>query len=335
MNVLDKLMESARKLPEDRLVELQEAADKMLAESETVPLAPICVRCGGHSIVRNGHKHGKQAYLCRDCGKSFVETTNTVMYYSHYGKDVWEQVTKDTYERKAIDRTAKALGLDHHVVFNMRHKILKALEDTEEEEPIELGEVSELDETFVLDSYKGSETEREEAGREARKHGAKASKPGLSQEYVCICSGVERGGDSFARTVNRAVPSKEELQTAFKGHLLPRSLLLCDGQSGYKALEGLTDCRVENVNAEENQDKGFYHLNHINNFHGFIKSCCRNFRGVATKYLNRYNALFSSAYQQCEAHAHNFFEIISQCSPFQRHYSNYDVRNHNLLVLLS
>ena len=122
--------------------ELQEAADKMLAESEPSPSAPVCVRCGGHGVVRNGHKHGKQAYLCRDCGKSFVETTNTVMYYSHYGKDVWEQVTKDTYERKAIDRTAKELGLDHHVVFNMRHKILKVLEDAEEEDSIK------LDETF-------------------------------------------------------------------------------------------------------------------------------------------------------------------------------------------
>ena len=182
---------------------------------------------GGHSVVRNGHKHGKQAYLCRNCGKSFVETTNTAMCRSHYGKDVWEQVTKGTYERKAIDRTAERLGLDHHAVFNMRRKILKALEDTEEEGPIELGEVSELDETFVLES------------------------------------------------------------------------------------------------------------NHINKFHAFIKSCRRNFRGVATKHLNRYNALFSSAYQQCEAHARRLFEIISQCSPFQRHYSNYDVRNHNLLLLLS
>ena len=333
MNALDKLMESARKLPEERLVELQEAADKMLVESETVHQAPICVRCGGHSVVRNGHKHGKQAYLCRDCGKSFVETTNTVMYYSHYGKDVWEQVTKDTYERKAIDRTAKELGLDHHVVFNMRHKILKALEDAEEEDSIKLGEVSELDETFVLDSYKGSETEREEAGRDARKHGAKASKPGLSQEYVCICSGVERGGGSFAYTVNRAVPSKEELQAAFGKRIAPRSLLLCDGLPGYKSLESLTDCTVRNVNAEENKDKGFFHLNHVNNFHSFIKSCYRDFRGVATKYLNRYNALFSSAYRHCEAHARRLFEIFSKCSPFRRHYSNNDVRNHNLLIL--
>ena len=333
MNALDKLMDSARKLPESRLVELQEAADKMLTESETPAKAPICVRCGGHSVVRNGHKHGKQAYLCRDCGKSFVETTNTVMYYSHYGKDIWEQVTKDTYERKAIDRTAKALGLDHHVVFNMRHKILKALEDTEEEGPIELGEVSELDETFVLDSYKGSEAEREKAGREARKHGAKASKRGLSREYVCICSGVERGGDSFAYTVNRAVPNKEELKMAFEKHIAPRSLLLCDGLRGYGTLENLTDCTVKNVNAKENKDKGFYHLNHINNFHGFIKSCWRDFRGVATKYLNRYNALFSSAYRQSESHARCLFEIISKCGPFQRHHSNYDVRNHNLLIL--
>ena len=52
------------------------------------------------------------------------------------------------------------------------NKILQALEYEEEEESIELG--------FVLKSYKGSKAEREAAGREARKHGAKAS--ALSQK---------------------------------------------------------------------------------------------------------------------------------------------------------
>lgn len=35
---------------------------------------PVC-HTSAH-VVRNGHKHGKQAFLCRACRKSFVTTSN-------------------------------------------------------------------------------------------------------------------------------------------------------------------------------------------------------------------------------------------------------------------
>ena len=79
------------------------------------------------------------------------------------------QRTEDTLACKPIDKTAAELGIEHHTVFNMRHKILKALEDSDEECPIELGEVTELDETFVLESYKGSKADLKNAGRKSRK----------------------------------------------------------------------------------------------------------------------------------------------------------------------
>jgi insertion element IS1 protein InsB len=34
----------------------------------------ICPRCGSDNIVKNGRtRRGKQNYLCRDCGRQFVE----------------------------------------------------------------------------------------------------------------------------------------------------------------------------------------------------------------------------------------------------------------------
>jgi transposase-like protein len=60
----------------------------------------------GKNIVRNGKRRGKQSYLCRECGKSFVRTTGTAMYYSHSGETVWKQVLHDTINGVPLDRTA-------------------------------------------------------------------------------------------------------------------------------------------------------------------------------------------------------------------------------------
>lgn len=52
-----------------------------------------------------------------------------------------------------------------------------------------------------------------------------------------------------------------------------------------------------NPNAE---DTCFYNINTVNGFYSFIKQRYVLYRGVASKYINRYNALFSTAYRNAE-----------------------------------
>jgi transposase-like protein len=152
---------------------------------------PECPKCGGKSVVRNGHQSGKQQYLRKECGSSFAETTGSAAAHSHSGETVWKQVARDTIEGKAIDETAAALDLHRETVFNMRHKILYCLEQEQADSPKLPEGVCEADETYVLESVKG----RKIPGgyhRKARKHGAKAQKRGLSEEYVCVRAAAER-----------------------------------------------------------------------------------------------------------------------------------------------
>ena len=90
----------------------------------------------------------------------------------------------------------------------MRHKVLLALQDLLENNPVLLSGVIEFDETFVLDCYKGGLVPPG-ADRNARKHGAKAAKRGISNEYIAICTGIQRDGHAIATTVNWAnLPGK-------------------------------------------------------------------------------------------------------------------------------
>lgn len=334
INMLDRqtIVEYLRSLSQDEIAALLLAANVIPhgdgAEQTTSERIP-CPHCGSHNIILYGFKCGKQRYLCKSCGKTYVPTTGTVLSMSHFGMDVWQDFLRQTLEGGSLSYAEKTLGLTHQTAFNMRHKLLMALEDFFGESPVVLGDVTEFDETFVLDSYKGKPIP-ETAGRPSRRHGAKAQKRGISNEYVCICTGVQRKGEVIIHTENRAKPSHEELQAIFEEHIQAGTLALTDGLRSYSILETLADCKVEDVNG---QKSGFYNLNTVNNLHSFIKGRYIFYRGVATKYLNRYNALFQIAYRSIESKIALLIEKLFRPGCTMNIHTVKDIATHNLLAL--
>ena len=324
-NKIAKLIELVKKLPETCLDDTIDYIEEKLEEyTEEKPIPP-CPHCKSEIAKRFGYVANHQRYRCKDCGKTFMETTNTIMAHSHCGEAAWKQVIRDTVEGLPLDTTADSLVMSHATVFNMRHKILLALEAEEVREPTVLNGVCELDDTYVLESYKGSKL-TEGFWREARKHGAVAQKRGISNEYLCISTGVQRDGAAYSRTVTRATPGKNDIVTVFAGRIGKESLILCDGAKSYNALGESCGCPVLNVDGE----KGFAHVNTANGFHSFIKDRYNQYRGVATKYLNRYNALFSKAFRNGENLVDRIYNIL--CSnDVPRHHSVQDVKALNLL----
>lgn len=294
-NIANKLIDCIQNLSSIAISRLLAFALEMI-DTEAVTV-DICPYCGSRHIVRYGKKRKKQRYLCRDCSRTFVTTTHTIMSMSHYPAVIWKEVITDTLLGNSIDYTAEQLELSHQCVFNMRHKILLCLQDMISADPVVLEQVSELDETFVLESYKGKKLPPN-VNRPARKHGAKAQKCGISEEYICINTGVQRDGGAVAESVNRAKPDAAELRQVYEGHLGDGMLVLCDGLRSYNALKNLADCTIKDINTVDEAEKNFYNLNTVNNFHSFIKARYGFYRGVATKYLNRYNALFTLAWRQ-------------------------------------
>jgi transposase-like protein len=306
---LKTLIELVRRLPEGKLDEAIERIQeiKQAGEEEDKLVVPKCPHCGGDTVVKNGHNHDRQQYLCRDCGKSFCGTTNSAVCHSHSGETVWKQVIHDTVNGVAIDKTAGSLGLHHETVFNMRHKILYSLEQNNKNNPIILSGVCEADETYLLESEKGRKIPPD-YHRKARKHGAVAGKRGISDEYICVCAGIERDGGAFSMAVNRASPTKDEIMRVFGGKVSSQTLILCDGSKSYDILSREGKCTVINAGPD---NSGFNHINTVNGYHSFIKERNRNARGFATAYLNRYNALFSMVYRSSEFIADDIYKMMT------------------------
>jgi hypothetical protein len=204
----------------------------------------------------------------------------------------------------------------------MRHKVLNCLEQAAKDSQQLLEGVCEADETYLLESVKGQKIP-DDYYRRPRKHGAKASRRGISDEYICICAAVEREGAAFGTAVNRATPSKEEILEVFGERVKADTLLLCDGAKNYEVLSENGKCITAQVK------RGLNNINAVNGFHSFIKERNRAARGFATKYLNRYNALFSSVYRSSDSIVDAVYNLMFE--PNGRFSSIISTQNQNLL----
>lgn len=195
-----------------------------------------------------------------------------------------------------------------------------------------LSDASEFDETYVFDCYKSRQFVADDS-RPARRHGEKARKRGISNEYVCICTRVQRKGHAHAATRNRAKPDAEDIKEIFKSHIADRTLAIRDGLRSYSALRSVTDCDIVDCNVASVEEKSFYNLNTVNNFHSFIKAKYNFYRGVATKYLNRYNALFASTYRCATDLIQQVKETLLEFGSTNHYLSNRKVLETDLLVI--
>ncbi|ABG50466.1 Insertion element protein [Trichodesmium erythraeum IMS101] len=73
-----------------------------------------CPYCQSHKIVKNGHRNGKQSYLCRKCGRQFRENPCPIGYSS----EVKEACLKMFLSGMGFRAIERATGISHNSVLN-------------------------------------------------------------------------------------------------------------------------------------------------------------------------------------------------------------------------
>jgi len=250
----------------------------------------VCPVCGVNEprIIKKGFLNGKQRYQCKECGYKFVSTRGKLSYNSKQSEEHWSIFILDTLNAVPLLQTAAELDCYVDTIFNMRHKLLILLEKLIYEHDKVMEGIVEIDETYVPDSYKGIKRTN---GRKARKHGEPAEKRGLSEEKLCIFMGTNRIGCEVAQCVNRARSSSQEVIEVFGSSIKEKSMLINDGLfSNYELIKQnqLTSMIV----SDHHEFTDVLHLNTVNNMHSGFKTLYRYYRGVSSKYLNHYLALY-------------------------------------------
>ncbi|WP_282173504.1 IS1595 family transposase [Cytobacillus firmus] len=241
-----------------------------------------CVHCGSMSVKRNGKYRSRQRYLCKDCGKTFNDMTNTPFSGSRY-PEKWVKYVEMMVEGYTLPKIAKRLKIHISTAFYWRHKILYALETHGFNL---LTGIVESDETFFRESMKGSEI----AHRKAKKRGEKDEKRGISNQKIAVVVAQDRNGNTIARNAGTGRFKAEETDAVIGGYIHPTALLCTDTATNYKKFAKMKKLQHEPVNERQKQrvKKGIYHIQHVNNFHNRLKKWMERFQGVATKYLDNY-----------------------------------------------
>lgn len=252
----------------------------------------FCVHCNGKHIVRNGHAaNGMQRYLCRDCGKTFVITTNTLLSHSRKGIDVWQKYLDCLMNGDSLRKSAGKCGINLPTSFKWRHKILDALGEFMEKE---LTGIVEADETFYPVSYKGNHSKSRHftMPRESRQRGHSIHHSGLSREWVCVPCAVNRDGRSCAQAAKLGRVSSDALERTLHDRIGKGSILCTDREKAYRRFSG--NGGFELIQMDKKQTiRGIYGIQRINSFHSRLKAFTARFKGVSTKYLNNYLRWFS------------------------------------------
>jgi hypothetical protein len=180
-----------------------------------------------------------------------------------------------------LRRTADECDVSLSTAFRWRHRFLKA---ASLDKPDKLYGIAEADETYFLESFKGSHS----LPRPSRRRGGKARKRGLSGEQVPVLIARDRHG----HTLDAILPdqSKDSVKQILKGALAADNILCIDGGG---ALRGFVKdfnipYRIISPKRKVHKMNPIFHIQNVNGYHSRLKSWMTRFNGVATKYLGSY-----------------------------------------------
>ena len=105
-----------------------------------------CPECNSNHINKNGHKKGKQNYICVNCGRQFIECYENQKGYSEEVKRECLKMYVNGMGFRGIERVK---NVHHTTIINWVKQVGKLLPDYYDPETIPgVGELDEL-ETFV------------------------------------------------------------------------------------------------------------------------------------------------------------------------------------------
>lgn len=248
----------------------------------------VCPHCGGNALVKNGHWHGHQRYVCKDCKKTVGLSKDTILFSTKKEMSVWTTFVNCMVQRFALRKCAAICSINLSTAFAWRHKILDAL--SKMMEAVKLKGVVECDETYQLISYKGNHKNSKTfvMPRPANHRAGKASQRGLSKEQVCVTTGVDLSGQSIGKISNLGKPTHHDLSSVLGGRIAAGSTFVTDSHRGYSFLAGNMDLDHIRIPSNKHVFRG-HNIQKANNFHQGLKYLINGlFKGVATKYLNNY-----------------------------------------------
>jgi transposase-like protein len=241
-----------------------------------------CPRCGCGRVHRCGQASGLQRFRCLGCGRSYNALTGTPLARLRK-KECWLPYLQCVLESRTVRDAARVVGVHRTTSFRWRHRFVPgAMRDR----PTMLSAIAEADETYRLESQKGSRN----LTRRPRKRGGVARRRGVNREHDCLLVARDRGGQTLDFHTGRGPVTAAQLHKCLKPVLPADVLLISDGAVAYRGFAAQAGIMHEAVNVNAGiRARGAIHIQNVNSWHSRFKSWLVRFRGVASRYLINYS----------------------------------------------
>lgn len=258
-----------------------------------------CPHCHSNHIVKIGKLSGNQRFKCKDCGKNFTITTNTVFQSTKKSLSVWYKYIDLMSKKLSLREIAKELNINLKTAFYWRHKILNALKS---DDNIQMSGIIEADETYFRENQKGCR----KLNRKARKSGKsklnkfqklalfgyteeeykkQQHKRGLSKDLICVLTATDRTNNVFGKPVGYGKVQPAWVENNLQNIIAANSTLITDGEKSYDTIKNVKHKKFTSGLSKSKT----YNLGKIDNIHTSLKTLINGtFKGVATKYLEGY-----------------------------------------------
>jgi transposase-like protein len=246
-------------------------------------LRPVtcCPHCGDARLYRHGIVSGLQRYRCRECQRSFNALTNTPLAFLRR-RDAWLPYLQSMLDSRTVRAAATCTGIHRNTSFRWRHRFLT---EARNDRPGQLKHIVEADETYLLESQKGSR----HLTRPARRRGGVAHTRGITNEHDCLLVARQRGGGTCDWVAGRGQITAAKLQRWLHPALASSAVLVSDGAAAYHSFAAVTGIRHEAINVQAGiRVRGIYHVQGVNAYHSRLHQWLRTFLGVASRYLVNY-----------------------------------------------
>lgn len=253
-----------------------------LALIEAAAAGRPCPHCGGARVHRCGAASCLQRYRCLGCRCTFNALTGTPLARLRK-RERWLQYLQCMLESRTVRDAAQVVGVHRTTSFRWRHRFGPAAARAR---PNQLSAIVEADETYRLESQKGSRT----MTRQPRRRGGVARRRGINREHDCLLVARDRNGKTLDFHTGLGPVSAPQLYACL-APVLPRDvLLISDSAAAYARFASAAGITHEAVNVRARQRaRGAIHIQNVNGWHSRFKGWLARFKGVASRYLAHYS----------------------------------------------
>lgn len=225
-----------------------------------------CPNCNSKNYIKFGKYNGIQRYKCKECDKTFSKTTKSVWSYSKIEPEKWVKFMELFLQKSTLRACSKILEINIRTAFIWRHKVMQFMIPQITADKLE-GKIF-ITKTMQKENFKG----------------CKNITRNLERENIWIVGAKDRRDSMIVVSISRKYWDEKSFDRLVYSKIEKNSYIVSD-----------YDRYIINIAKKHN--KGIvintYKEECIKNFKQNLKRWIGGFKGVATKYLDRYLSYFT------------------------------------------